>query len=458
MLTRTPPMLSDGTAIEDLVNIETREVRLRVLADVELYDLEMERIFGKTWIMLGFASEIPNAGDFMVRQLGADQVIVNRGRDDQINVVLNVCPHRGMRVCTSEAGNTAVHKCIYHGWAFRPNGDFIGAPMEAEQMHGTIMPKEELGLRKARVKVYGGLIFATWNIEGPSFDDFLGDMKWYFDMLFCRTDGGMEVLGPPQRFTIRANWKTAGEQSAADGFHTLSLHRWLGEFAKFGDGDLTTSMYGIDVGSLKGHALRCMPVAQKFKQAKGFRETGMTLEEKLEVLCPPGVTKDMLPQLKKNLSPEQLQVLVDQPPQVGGVFPNMMIAFVYIPQADGSVLGLTSIHTYVPKGPHELEFMNWILSERDAPEAYKQLALENSVRQFGTSGMIEQDDSDTWPHMTQMAKGPMGRQGTMKYQAVCTEPPPANWPGPGLLYSGFTKDDTQWNWWLRWRELMTATI
>ena len=458
MLTRTPPTLADGTSISDLVNVDTREVQLRVLADTEIYELEMERIFGKTWIMLGFESEIPNAGDFVVRQLGADQVIVSRARDGEINVMLNVCPHRGMRVCTAEAGTTSVFKCIYHGWAFRQNGDFIGSPVEAEQMHGDMMPKEALGLKKARTHLYGNMIFATWNIEGPSFDDFLGEMKWYYDMLFCRTDKGLEVLGPPQRFTINANWKAAGEQSAADGFHTLTLHRWLGDFAKFGDGDLTTSMYGTEVGSLHGHALRCMPVANKFKMAKGFREGDMTVEEKLEVLSPPGVTKNMLPELKRHLSPEQLALLVDSPPQVGGMFPNILIGFIYVPQPNGEVYGMTSIHTYVPKGPHQLEFMNWILAEKDAPEAYKQESLHQAVRMLGTSGMVEQDDSDTWPHMTQMAKGPQGRQMTMKYQAVCKQPKLASWPGPALVYEGFTKDDTQWNWWLHWRELMTATI
>src|SRR3546814_5528543 len=71
------------------------------------------------------------------------------------------------------------HRCIYHGWAFRPDGSFIGAPIEKEQMHGNKRSKEELGLKKAQVHLYGGLIFATWNIDGPSFDAFLGDAKFY---------------------------------------------------------------------------------------------------------------------------------------------------------------------------------------------------------------------------------------------------------------------------------------
>ena len=147
MLTRTSTTLSDGTRIADLVRPETREVELRTLSDREIYDLEMERVFGKTWLLLGHASEIPNSGDYMMRDMGNDSVIVTRDRDGQVHVSLNVCPHRGMRVCLTDKGNTQVHKCIYHGWAFKPNGDFIGAPVADEKMHGELLPKSELGLR-----------------------------------------------------------------------------------------------------------------------------------------------------------------------------------------------------------------------------------------------------------------------------------------------------------------------
>jgi len=220
MATNTNPVLSDGTAVSDLIDLETHEVKMRTLSDPELYALEMKKIFAKTWVFLGHETEIPNKGDFIVRDMGSDSVIVARSSDEQIHVSLNVCPHRGMKIATVDGGNAAAHVCIYHGWTFRPNGDFIAAPMEKECMHGKMRTKAELGLHKARVSIYGGLIFATWNIDGPSFEDFLGDAKWYFDTLWCRTTAGMEVLGPPQRFIIRANWKTACEQSASDGFHT----------------------------------------------------------------------------------------------------------------------------------------------------------------------------------------------------------------------------------------------
>src|SRR3546814_16729031 len=78
-----------------------------------------------------------------------------------------------MRICMGDAGNAAFHRCIYHGWAFQPEGSFIGAPVEREQMHGDIRQKSELGLRKARVAIYGGMIFATWSEEAPEFEVYL---------------------------------------------------------------------------------------------------------------------------------------------------------------------------------------------------------------------------------------------------------------------------------------------
>jgi phenylpropionate dioxygenase-like ring-hydroxylating dioxygenase large terminal subunit len=465
MLTPAIPVLSDGTRIDDLINLATREVQMRTLSDPELYELEMERIFGRIWVFLGHESEVPNSGDFIVRDMGSDSVLITRDKRGAVHVMLNMCTHRGMRVSTLDAGNTQIHTCIYHGWAFKPNGDFLGAPVEKEQMHGKLLPKSELGLKHARVTLYGGLIFATWNIDGPSFEEFLGDAKWYYDMLFQRTDKGLEVLGPPQRFTVRANWKAAGEQSAADGYHTLTLHRWLGEVGNYkksdgegGGGDLSPEMYGAEVSSPHGHALRCIDLARKIRRLTGQDPSRLSVDEKLMALPPAGMTPEQVPQLRAHLSDGQLQAMTWMPPQVGGIFPNVLFGFVYIPQADGTVVGSITLHAYVPKGPDKLEFVNWILAEKDAPPELREKMRRQTTQLFGTSGMVEQDDSDTWPHMTLAAKGAQGRKMTLKYQAVYETGKPVGWPGPGQINEGFTKDDTQWHWWLYWRQLMLGEV
>ena len=80
--------------------------------------------------------------------------------------------------------------------------------------------------------------------------------------------------------------------------------------------------------------------------------------------------------------------------------------------------------------------------------------LQNSIQQTGTSGIIEQDDADTWPQIMRNARGVVSKDITLKYQALHGHERPEGWKGGGLLYPGFTKDDTQWNWWMAYYNSM----
>ena len=116
------------------------------------------------------------------------------------------------------------------------------------------------------------------------------------------------------------------------------------------------------------------------------------------------------------------------------------------------------MHTYNPKGPDAFEFVNYIFAERDAPEDVKRDMLQNAIQQTGTSGVIEQDDADTWPAISRNAHGAVGKTVTLKYQALTGDRRPEGWTGGGFVYDGFTKDDTQWNWWLNYRRLMASGL
>src|SRR5262245_18292078 len=98
-LARRPrPTLSDGKRVGDLIDVDRREVSMRVYSDPEIFRLEMDRIFARSWLRLGHVSEIPNRGDYVLAYMGEDSVIVIRGQDDEVAVLLNVCAHRGMEV------------------------------------------------------------------------------------------------------------------------------------------------------------------------------------------------------------------------------------------------------------------------------------------------------------------------------------------------------------------------
>src|SRR5882757_10967550 len=221
---RTGPTLRDGSTIGDLVDLDRREVMMRVLSDPEVYRLELERIFARAWIAVAHVSELPDTGDFVLRYIGEDKVIVTRTAKGDVSVLLNVCAHRGFEVCWADEGNATSFKCPYHGWAFDGSGNLLGAPLEKE-MYGE-WDKTQYGLRRARVEVRAGFVFATFDTSSRSLDEWLGTAGWYIDQ------GGHEdriPLGPPMRFHVQGNWKTFMDQGAGDNYHVLSLHRALRE-------------------------------------------------------------------------------------------------------------------------------------------------------------------------------------------------------------------------------------
>ena len=128
--------LSDGTKISDLVDAEKGIISPRIFSDQEIYDLEQEKIFSKVWNFVAHETEIPNVGDYVTRFVANDPVIVVREAENKINVLLNVCMHKGMHLCRTDAGNTKNFRCIYHGWTYKSDGTLMGAPAAKEAYKG----------------------------------------------------------------------------------------------------------------------------------------------------------------------------------------------------------------------------------------------------------------------------------------------------------------------------------
>lgn len=441
----------------ELIDYEKREVKAEVYSDPALYQLELEKIWAKQWVVVGHESEIPKPGDYITRRVGEDPVIISRSRQGDVQCMLNMCPHRGAEVARAESGNASVFRCIYHGWVFNLDGSFRGAPFIDELYSEGEKKVENMGLPQARVEVFAGIIFVNWDKQAPSLEASLGDFKYYLNMIYNRPKNGMEVLGAPQRFVVDGNWKIAAEQFACDALHAGQLHRSL---ASLSGGDPNNAedwqLYAPSVSTDGAHSIIC------FDQTLIFRKhledhAAVPAIEKLRMVPPPGMTADMVDELTDRFSQEDLQFLADTPPANGSLFPNIGIWNMNQIFSDGSTAPYISLRTYTPVGVDQFEFTNWSLVAKDAPEEYRNRLSKTLSFSQGAGGFVEQDDAETWPGIQAAAKGFIGRQQTLKYWALSGHNPPANWPenAKGDIHTGFSKDDPQWKWWQRYFSKIT---
>ena len=109
-------------SIAELVNAEAGLIDRSIFSDQGIFEREMREVFGKSWLFVGHESQIPNPGDYFLSQAGRDAVIVTRDSSGVVQVMLNVCTHRGMPICRYDQGNAKRFACPYHGWTFSNNG------------------------------------------------------------------------------------------------------------------------------------------------------------------------------------------------------------------------------------------------------------------------------------------------------------------------------------------------
>ena len=104
-----------GARKYDILDPKTGQLDRRIFVDQAIYEEEMEKIFGRAWLMVAHESLIPNRNDYFLSYMGEDPVIVTRDQDNKIHVMLNMCRHRGNRVVRGDDGNATSFMCTYHG-------------------------------------------------------------------------------------------------------------------------------------------------------------------------------------------------------------------------------------------------------------------------------------------------------------------------------------------------------
>jgi Rieske 2Fe-2S family protein len=173
----------------------------RYYTDPSYYRRELDWFFFGKWVHAGRAAEIPNRGDFVVRDLAGESLIVVRDERGEIAAFYNVCRHRGTRLCDRRSGTFAsTIQCPYHAWTFNLAGDLVGAP-HMDRVAG--FREEDYPLLRAAVGLWEGHIFLHLGVDPGPLEEQLGGLAGRFRAW------GMDRLRPGRRivYDVAANWK-----------------------------------------------------------------------------------------------------------------------------------------------------------------------------------------------------------------------------------------------------------
>ncbi len=171
----------------------------------EVFELERERIFHRMWICVGREEQLEDAGDFIVREILDESVIVVRSGKGELNAFYNVCRHRGSRLCDAEHGNTKGGiRCPYHAWTYTLDGKLRGTP-NVEEVSG--FAKADYPLHRVALDTWQGMIFVNLAADPAPLLDQIDSYISHFDHF----EIGKLRIGHSIRYEIAANWKIVVE-------------------------------------------------------------------------------------------------------------------------------------------------------------------------------------------------------------------------------------------------------
>lgn len=408
-------------------------------ADEEVWRDELERVFARSWLAVAHRSEIPDPGDYVTRRMGTDEVIVAHAESGEVHVLLNACSHRGTVLCKADRGNTAHFRCGYHGWTFANDGSLRGVP-KFRELYGDSFRKEDMPLRRARVGVHGGIVFATFDESLVDLDEYLGDLRFYLDSFLDVSPAGIEAVRGSFVFEHQGNWKTEADNFAGDGYHLRHAHR-----------------AGFDLGLMGGQAGPTVGVSVRFPYGHGIRTQHETREGERTY---PGYPPERWPEIESRLSEDQRTFFANSAVIHGLVFPNL--AFIHMSRPGGldddtTVAASVQFRVLNPLSAAATEERCWTLVPADYDDDFKTQAYKCMQRQHGATAFFESDDMENFRRMMQ-ASGPVARESVpSNFDLAIDHAPATPWfTGPGQILGADLSEVNQRWFYRRYLDLMAA--
>ena len=351
--------------------IQADRVHGSLYTDPDIFEAELERIWYRTWVYVGHVSEIPEPGDYVVKSIGPQPVIMTRDKEGGVHLLLNRCSHRGNLVCDAPKGNSNAFRCPYHGWTFSNTGKLLGFPFN--RAYGGPDAKERLaGLGCVpRIDSYHGFVFGSFAEDGPSLHEHLGAAAEAFDRLArLSPTGEVELTAGWLKHKVKANWKMLVENET-DGYHPQFVHASIFSVAKSGIGELygeKSIAVSRDLGG--GHTENDLrPEFRRIGRPLGWFGTA------------PERMPEYVAQMERAYGSAAREILIDGSPHVM-LFPNLFIAeiqlFVIQPiSVDETVQHVTAVQF------------------KGAPEMNRRM-LQQTIGSVGPAGFLLADDSEMY--------------------------------------------------------------
>jgi len=149
-----------------------RTLPARFYLDPATFELEREKIFGRTWQLVARLDDLARPGDFVPATILDEPIVITHGTDGVLRGFYNVCRHRAGQVALSK-GNRKSLQCRYHGWTYGLDGALRAAP---EMDDTEDFDKADFGLLPVRVDRWGPFVFANLDADAPPLREQMGNI------------------------------------------------------------------------------------------------------------------------------------------------------------------------------------------------------------------------------------------------------------------------------------------
>jgi Rieske 2Fe-2S family protein len=231
--------------------------------DPAVFRSELESFYFRSWICVGRAPEIPAPGDYFLREIGLESIIIVRGTDHQVRAFFNVCRHRGTRICTVADGRfPGSIQCGYHGWTYALDGSLTAAP----HMEQSDFCRDNYPLHTIPAEIWDGHIFINLDRNAGPLASQLRDLP----EKFSAWRASELRMAARKTYDVKSNWKLL-VVNYNECLHCPILHPLLNRMTHYlsGDNDDPSPGYiggfmefreGVETMSVHGKRPRaCLP-------------------------------------------------------------------------------------------------------------------------------------------------------------------------------------------------------